>query len=302
MKPEKKAKTIIKSISLQEIRDNMKEAAESGVPITDTVKIHPEVAKAILKELNTNNRPIRPLAVNRYAAAIADGAWVISDIITFNKEGALENGQHRLKAIAQSGQVVTTMIAFGVDHNVSLDRPVVRSISDNGKMYDHQEYNKQYLSALQSIYRIAIGTNMNMTDMEVINAYNHTRATIDALIEKIPAKGDSVSVNAAHATALLALALSGNATPDELSATVYTVREGRFADDIENILKPLRDDIIRKSGVFDPRRNVSPARKSMDISFEYMKYYNQFIHEMKRKVSDAAILEMMKDAYQKFNS
>lgn len=289
-----------RKITYEEILKNIEESKKRDLPIQDTVQITPDVAKSILANLNTSNRDIRPLGVTRYASQITEGNWVISTQITFNKEGNLENGQHRLMAIAQSGQTLKTMIAFGVDHNPSLDRPITRSVADNGRMYDHQEYNKAYLGAIQNIHRTSGNTAMNLTDIELIKGYNSVRPTIETLLGKIPGKGNGINVNAAHATALLVIALSENATPDELSATVYTLREGRFGDDIESILKPLRDDIMRKAGAFDPRKST-PAKKMSDSAGEYIKYYIQFIREKKKKPSEAAVTEMFRAARQRIN-
>lgn len=64
--------------------------------------ITPEIAKRYL-EKNIGNRPINKYAIDLYAQQMKEGLWQINnDAISFNENGRLLNGQHRLKALIQS--------------------------------------------------------------------------------------------------------------------------------------------------------------------------------------------------------
>ena len=95
------------------------------------VLVTPTMAQKWL-EKNINNRRIRPTVVNSYAKDMKDGRWTINnDAITFDKKGILTNGQHRLNAIIESNTSQYMMVMYGIEHNVNMDRPVTRSLSDN---------------------------------------------------------------------------------------------------------------------------------------------------------------------------
>lgn len=82
------------------------------------VRITPAMAKAWLAS-NTNNRSLRPGAVDKYAREMAAGNWryapMLYPAIAFNKEGRLVNGQHRLRACVKSDTPFEVDVVRGVD-------------------------------------------------------------------------------------------------------------------------------------------------------------------------------------------
>jgi hypothetical protein len=67
------------------------------------LNVNPKLAQTWLDSVNTRNRSINPRRVDEHARAMVAGTWVISnDAITFDNEGQLINGQHRLSAIVKS--------------------------------------------------------------------------------------------------------------------------------------------------------------------------------------------------------
>ena len=96
------------------------------------VLITPEMAQDLLKK-NTHNRRPRDSHVEKIAAAIMRGEWVVNgDAIRISKSGVLLDGQHRLLGIVKSGVAVFSMITTGLDDDVfhSIDRGAGRTISD----------------------------------------------------------------------------------------------------------------------------------------------------------------------------
>lgn len=77
--------------------------------------ITPAQAAYILESLNTHNRRLGPSWL-KIKQAVLRGAWYINgECVAFDCNGVLINGQHRLKAIVESGQPVPVMVFFGVD-------------------------------------------------------------------------------------------------------------------------------------------------------------------------------------------
>jgi len=69
-----------------------------------------------LLEKNTSNRTLNQAAVNRYAAAMARGEWLVgNDAICIGKDGLLLNGQHRLNAVVLSEKPQQFLVRVDVE-------------------------------------------------------------------------------------------------------------------------------------------------------------------------------------------
>lgn len=67
-------------------------------------------------EANTANRRISTATVDRYARDMQAGDWQLNgETLKFGRTGRLLDGQHRLKAIIQSGETVTMLVVDGLD-------------------------------------------------------------------------------------------------------------------------------------------------------------------------------------------
>lgn len=79
------------------------------------VSITPNKARLWLQK-NTKNRKLRQHHVDKLAADMAKGRWVLNgQTISFSVDGTLNDGQHRLHAIIKSGATIQSCVAFGVD-------------------------------------------------------------------------------------------------------------------------------------------------------------------------------------------
>lgn len=82
--------------------------------ISATVEsITPELAKKYL-ETQQLNRNVNKLRVSEYADRMRKNQWVISQPITFDSEGCLIDGQHRLLAVVKFGCPVTFSVMRGL--------------------------------------------------------------------------------------------------------------------------------------------------------------------------------------------
>lgn len=91
------------------LRDLIANPPSGSIP----TQITPALAAEMLS-YNTRNRPLTPSVVDRYAEQMADGKWGYTRVpVIFSDKGRLIDGQHRLSAIVQSGEVVFVDVAFG---------------------------------------------------------------------------------------------------------------------------------------------------------------------------------------------
>lgn len=85
---------------------------------TVTMVIDPQVAQEML-ETNENNRNVRKGNVNSLVAAMKRGSFRLSPQgISFDRDGKLIDGQHRLLAVVQSGCTVQMRVTMGCERDV----------------------------------------------------------------------------------------------------------------------------------------------------------------------------------------
>ena len=105
----------------------------NGASITLEI-ITPEKALEYLSHRNPDNRLIRPRKVKEYVSDMLSGNWdttTTDNAISFNEDGVLVNGHHRLTAIAQAGVPLKMWVWRGVSRNAKIfDRAAMRSTVD----------------------------------------------------------------------------------------------------------------------------------------------------------------------------
>lgn len=90
-------------------------------PITGTIRafemeITPEMAQYILIHHNKDNRKVTNSQVNKIAKSIREDGWLRDgQPLTFNVEGNITEGQHRLHAIVAEGVNVPMVVVLGVE-------------------------------------------------------------------------------------------------------------------------------------------------------------------------------------------
>lgn len=94
----------------------------------DYEEITPELAKKYL-EKNLKNRPIRKTIVDKYCRDLRAGDWSFTgDAIRFDSNGNLTDGQHRLRAIIETGISVTMLVFRNIDGICDLGKS--KTVSD----------------------------------------------------------------------------------------------------------------------------------------------------------------------------
>lgn len=91
--------------------------------------ITPAIAQDWLDNRNSHNRHMSEKRADAYAQAMRDGKWkgCSNDDITFDENGILTNGQHRLRAIVKSGVSIECFVKEGVEHNPYMDKGLQRT-------------------------------------------------------------------------------------------------------------------------------------------------------------------------------
>jgi len=165
--------------------------------------ISPEQASVIL-ERNTHNRIASKATITRYAATMQRGEWKLSnDIICISPDGVLMNGQHRLKAVEESG----TTQEFWVWENcpqealLTMDLGRKRDASDTATLSSGNKISKAKAKALRLI-------NTNFHDRVTITAtpnqlilwWEKIGSEIDLAAQMLPKTGPQHSLFIAAAT------------------------------------------------------------------------------------------------------
>lgn len=124
--------------ALAQVRQGLELAAKSPGGIwAGIVPVDPMLAKALL-DSNYGNRNIRDHGAKKYMVDMLNGAWAMNGVpVIVAKDGSLNDGQHRLLALAMAGEedpdiVIPMMITFGVDRetNKTVDSGMSRTDGD----------------------------------------------------------------------------------------------------------------------------------------------------------------------------
>jgi len=130
-------------------------------------RITPRKAKKILSKVNNGNRNISNYYVDSYAVDMKNHKWSLNNqLIAFDVDGNLVDGQHRLMAVIRSGVPITTYVMYGLDRNSvieTIDKGRPRSIAHTLQMVDHMKYTSEITSACRTIVALACGQTRSTT-------------------------------------------------------------------------------------------------------------------------------------------
>lgn len=143
------------------------------------VNVTPELAKLIL-ENNSDNRRLRQSIVDKYTNDMRNEQWrgESENMIVITKNGNLENGQHRLAAIVQSGLSQVMWIMLNAD-------PAMYEIIDNGFGRKPEDYlhveNRSLVATLAGVFYAMVhgtGTMANCMARRISRNVSATRNDI----------------------------------------------------------------------------------------------------------------------------
>jgi anti-sigma28 factor (negative regulator of flagellin synthesis) len=126
-----------------------------NTPTASVRSVDPVLARKWLRDHNVRNRKLRPNRVEDLKQAILRGEWRMDGSpIRFSLSKKLLDGQHRLKAIEESGRTVQCLVIWGLDENAQevMDRNLARTYAD--KLQIDEEPNATTLaSAVNLMWR-----------------------------------------------------------------------------------------------------------------------------------------------------
>lgn len=108
----------------------------------NTETIGPAEAKALL-EKNPMNRHLRDVLVRQFRRDIEAGRWVLNgETIKISESGNLIDGQHRLKAVLDSGKSIDTLVVRGLPETVleTVDTGAHRTFGDTLRLRGEDHY------------------------------------------------------------------------------------------------------------------------------------------------------------------
>lgn len=152
---------------------------------THIINLNPSSAKYILENCNKHNRKLRESAVLRYKQEILNDEWrLTASGIGIDSNGVLCDGQHRLKAIIDSGRSIPCIIVTGLSpkSQEKIDRHAKRTMIDSFKLagYAHNsiEINiSKFLAEIKINGVVDSSHNIPVSDSEVKSALEcHNKA------------------------------------------------------------------------------------------------------------------------------
>lgn len=76
--------------------------------------INPKLARDLLRREHRNRR-LNNARIERYAAVMSEGEWVLAEPLMFNCDGSLIDGQHRLQAVIRANKPVEFLVVEGYE-------------------------------------------------------------------------------------------------------------------------------------------------------------------------------------------
>lgn len=106
--------------------------------------IDPERAQQLLARM-APNRNVRTPKVDKYAADMASGRWVVTgEGIKLTADGVVIDGEHRLRAVVKSGATIEILVVYGVEltDRVAMDTGATRTLADHLKFLGETQCNE----------------------------------------------------------------------------------------------------------------------------------------------------------------
>lgn len=151
-------------------------------------EINPALALALL-ERNVANRSLSQERVDAWARDMLEGAWCANNQgLALGADGTLYDGQHRLRAVVQSGATVRMVVVRGLDAAVraTIDQGRVRSISDTLRVVDGEQGGARAVAWIRAIEALH-GRSPRVISPHAARVHlAHYRASIDWMLANGP--------------------------------------------------------------------------------------------------------------------
>lgn len=182
------ASKTVPQLSLSTLKDLLK-AGEKGELMEQQFEVPPSTAQKILDGLNSSNRSINETHTRSLVRDINNDNWVAANgsMVSFDRNGKLLDGQHRLSAIVQSNQPLRLSIKFGMPENA-------KKVIDTGRKRTQQDYirmtegaDAKYKAERASVARLIYGfIHDQERPASYCNNNKPTQSDLSAILEEYP--------------------------------------------------------------------------------------------------------------------
>ena len=213
---------------------------------TEIMSITPEIAAEMLSR-NHNNRALRSRVVDLYAADMTNGVWEeTSQAITFDKDGYLLDGQHRLNAVVKSGQSINMVVVTDAPRSGMYDAGLSRSIVDRITMGGTDLPSSITNNFICAVCSYVIGMKNNkakLSTAEVRSFMNHNREKLEILGNIIGTKR-TIGITVAPVAAAMLSAIDGDVDTEKLHRFYEVLVTGVPTSDDERPIVALRNRLL----------------------------------------------------------
>ena len=152
-----------------------------GLPTLQWVEVTPGMAATWLAMANRANRRKKMQHISRMARDIATGRWLqTADLIRFDWNGKLIDGQHRLEAIIRTGKNLTLLVVTELDPEVQkvLDANAIRSARDTLTFAGVEKYQNEIAAAARITSGLIDRDDSTTITTTGISTYDLTRSEV----------------------------------------------------------------------------------------------------------------------------
>lgn len=226
-------------------------------PFSEIHLVTPTLARIMLSK-NESNRKIKPAKLNQYVSDMKEGRWHFNmENIIFAVSGQLNDGQHRLQAIIDSGIPQKLNITFGANRGsrYSIDTGAMRGANDHLTIsgYAHS-------SQVSGVARMVIA--YEATGKETLGRTNDV--STQAVLERV--HGDRLLVDCANWAASNIRYLSAMA-PTSIMGFSYYLFSKLNKSKAKEFMESLRDglNLNEKSPIYQARTRLMVSRGMSNV-------------------------------------
>lgn len=175
----------------------------AGCGITSDLQwldIDPIIADKLL-QLNVMNRPVKSDNILAFTRSMMKDEWKLSpDMITFDSNGILTNGQNRLFSIIRSGKTERFAVAVGVDAFADMDTGAKRTAYDlicMCQLGDATTQNRKVVGCVQAMVRRKLKRGNKASNQEIVDVYMQWQPHLKQMVSVLDTRIGDVSMNCA---------------------------------------------------------------------------------------------------------
>ncbi len=155
-------------------------SASQSEPLVEMVTLSPALATVLLRR-NEANRPISAVGLERLKRDISEGRWLFNgEGIVVSRDGKLNDGQHRCRAVIETERSIRMVIAFGPEREsrLTLDQGVARTVGHYLGMHGHSDPNNlgvvaNYVWQYKTRNRLGSGGSDRPTKTQALQTAEH---------------------------------------------------------------------------------------------------------------------------------